>query len=258
MKIIALSENTTQKELQAEHGLSLYIEAQGMKILFDFGASELFCENARRLGVDLSLVDFAVLSHGHNDHGGGIKRFLEINHHAKIYASSHAFEPHYNAMGEYIGLDIELKKHNTRFVFVDTELQPGLGTTLFNCNHVAPLFPINECGHTYKENGTLLPENYRHEQYLLIEEQGKRVLFSGCSHKGILNIMEWVKPTHLIGGFHFSKLPLDSNLKSTVDILNSYMAKYYTCHCTGMEQFEFMKNQMQDLNYLACGDEINI
>ena len=257
MKIITLLENTAKGDLPTEHGLSLYIEVADKKILFDFGASSLFCVNALRLGVDLSQVDFAVLSHGHIDHGGGIKSFLEINRHAKIYASPHAFEPHYNAKGEYIGLNTELKE-NPRFAFVDTELQLGSGITVFNCDHATPPFPINECGHTYKEHGILLPEDYRHEQYLLVEENGKRVLFSGCSHKGILNIMEWVKPSHLIGGFHLSKLPIGTELSDYARALDTYGATYFTCHCTGLAQFEFMQSRMQGLSYLATGDEITL
>ena len=258
MKIISLSENTTNKSyLSAEHGLSLYIEALGKKILFDFGASDSFIKNAQLLGVDLKAVDIAVLSHGHNDHGGGIKAFCKINSCAPIYINPHAFEPHYNAKGEYIGLDASLQS-NRRLIFVDNELKIATGVTVFNCNNRPLAMPIKTFGHTKAENNTLVPEDYVHEQYLLIEEESKRVLISGCSHNGIINIMEWVKPTHLIGGFHFSKLSCDGNLESYAKDLNNYNAKYHTCHCTGKEQFEFMKNRMQDLNYLACGDEISI
>lgn len=257
MKIISLLENTTNKDLGVEHGLSLYMEALGKKILFDFGASELFCKNAEKLGVDLAEVDFAVLSHGHNDHGGGMKAFLEINRYAPIYINAHAFEPHHNAKGEYIGLDTSLKD-SPRIIPLENTLKIDTGLTVFNCNTLNTVTQINHCGHTRIENGVSLPEDYNHEQYLLIEENNNRILLSGCSHKGIINIMEWFKPTHLIGGFHFSKLPCDSALESYAKSLNSYKAKYFTCHCTGKEQFEFMKNSMQDLNYLACGDKISI
>lgn len=257
MKIITLSENTTQKELNTEHGLSLYIEANGKKILFDFGASELFCHNAKALGVDLAKVDFAILSHGHNDHGGGIKAFLELNTHAPIYVSSHAFQPHYNAKGEYIGLEPSLQNH-PRLVFVENQLEINTGLTVFNCNSRPLTAPLNHCGHTKIQNGLSAPEDYDHEQYLLIEESNNRILFSGCSHKGIVNIMEWVKPTHLIGGFHFSKFPLNEELQGQAKALDAYGAKYYTCHCTGTEQFEFMRCHMNTLHYLACGDRLTI
>ena len=75
MRITALVENTSARpELIAEHALSLYIESNGYKILFDMGASDAFVQNAKVLGIDLNTVDFAVLSHGHYDHGGGMAR----------------------------------------------------------------------------------------------------------------------------------------------------------------------------------------
>ena len=73
MKITALIENTCTREgVSPEHGLCLYIETkEGQTVLFDMGQSALFAENAKALGLDLGKVDFAVLSHGHYDHGGG-------------------------------------------------------------------------------------------------------------------------------------------------------------------------------------------
>ena len=80
MQITALVENTSQdKKFGTEHGLSLYIEAGFQKILFDMGQSGLFADNAKVLGISLSDVTIAVLSHGHYDHGGGLAKFLEIN-----------------------------------------------------------------------------------------------------------------------------------------------------------------------------------
>jgi metal-dependent hydrolase (beta-lactamase superfamily II) len=80
MKLVTLMENSSCREdLCCEHGLSLYLETLGKKILFDAGQSAAFAENAAVLKVDLEAVDFAVLSHGHYDHSGGLERFLQIN-----------------------------------------------------------------------------------------------------------------------------------------------------------------------------------
>lgn len=71
MKIYSLVENTTNNdEFLDEHGLNLYIETNNHKILFDFGQSDCFIENAKKLGVNLQDVDIAILSHGHYEHGG--------------------------------------------------------------------------------------------------------------------------------------------------------------------------------------------
>ena len=68
-KITTLVENCVYgRKLQAEHGLSLYIETSGHRLLFDTGASDLFIRNARLLHIDLQKVDYLILSHGHSDH----------------------------------------------------------------------------------------------------------------------------------------------------------------------------------------------
>ena len=105
MKITALIENTSARGLPTEHGLSLFVETAEHKFLFDMGQTDLFARNAETLGVDLSKVDFAVLSHGHYDHGGGLNTFLALNDHAPVYMSRYAFEPHYNGTEKNIGLD---------------------------------------------------------------------------------------------------------------------------------------------------------
>ena len=96
MKITTLIENTSARGLPTEHGLSLFVETAEHKFLFDMGQTDLFARNAETLGIALSKVDFAVLSHGHYDHGGGLNTFLALNDHAPVYMSRYAFEPHYN------------------------------------------------------------------------------------------------------------------------------------------------------------------
>lgn len=254
MKITALTENTTACGLPVEHGLSLYIELSGRALLFDMGQTDLFAQNAARLGVDLAAVDIAVLSHGHYDHGGGLRRFLELNQKAPVYISRHAFEPHFN--GErYIGLDVSLRDSD-RLIFTDGVTKIADGITLYSCSDREKVLDSGSFGLNMKQDGKLVPDDFRHEHYLLLEENGKRVLISGCSHRGIINIMEWFKPDVLIGGFHFNKLPLDGALRSYAETLASYDTDYYTCHCTGVEQFEYMKRFMPRLNYLSTGGRV--
>ena len=258
MKITALTENTSSSDLfEAEHGLSLYIETEQDRILFDTGQSEMFERNAKRCGIDLSQVDFAVLSHGHYDHGGGLKRFFKINKNATVYLSRYAFKEYYNGSEKYIGLDISLKNED-RLIYVTDCCEIKEGVTLLSCNNHKKTIDLGSFGLNMREDGVLKPDDFRHEQYLLIEENGKRVLFSGCSHKGILNIASWFSPDVLIGGFHFSKLPLDDTLSGYAEELNRYDTDFYTCHCTGAEQYEWMKQRMKRLSYLSTGQSIII
>ena len=256
MKITCLAENTARdKRLFAEHGLSLFIETEEHKILFDMGQTDVFAKNAEKLGVDLESVDIAVLSHGHYDHGGGLAAFFEINKTAPVYISRYAFEPHYNALGKYIGLDIALAAKD-RLYFICDELSLDHGLTLYSCNGYERRFSLGDWGMTCMRNGEVTTDDFRHEQYLLIEEKGKKALISGCSHKGVIDIVNWFEPDYLVGGFHFSKLPLNGKLEQYATALNSFCTEYYTCHCTGVEQFEFLKKYMDRLDYISTGDSI--
>lgn len=263
MKIVTLLENNTHDQsLSCEHGLSLYIETGETKILFDAGQSDSFAKNAQMLGIDLSKVDFAVLSHGHYDHGGGLAHFMRINKKALVYVSPFAFQPHYNGAGKYIGVNLDSLDHS-RIRYAEGEVELGKGITLCSRNDRKPVVPADSFGQTVLENDEFLPDDYRHEQYLLIRENGNFVCFSGCSHKGILNIVHWFGPDVLIGGFHFMKIPCTGEgkqqLLNAAKLLLSGKTRYYTGHCTGDIQYELMKKVMGDrLQKLSCGVSIEL
>lgn len=237
MKIVSLVENTASRDdLAAEHGLSLYIETHGYRILFDAGQSGAFADNGKKLGIDLRTVDFAVLSHGHYDHGGGMSRFLELNSVAPVYLSPYAFEEHHNRNGKFIGLNPNLAESD-RLRFVDGCIQLGPGITVVD--QVPCVYPIEAYGLTM---GRGIPEDFRHEIYLLIEDNGQRICISGCSHRGILNIMEYFRPDILVGGFHFKDMDADApGLELAAAKLASFPTTYYTGHCTGQRQMEKLK-----------------
>ena len=263
MKIITLIENTSCDERFAcEHGLSLYIETARHKILFDAGKSGAFAVNAGKLGVDLSAVDIAVLSHGHYDHGGGLAEFMQQNSRAPIYLSKYAFEAHLNATGRDIGLNKALQQSD-RLIFTDAELVIDEELALYTCNDRARPFAMPPCGLSMVEKGERVPEDFRHEQYLLIRENGRRVLISGCSHKGILNIAEWFRPDVLIGGFHFMEVGTTGDdakfITDAAQKLCAHQTQYYTGHCTGQEQYRLLKSLMGSrVQSISSGDVLEL
>lgn len=258
MKIIVLSENTTcNQALTCEHGLSLYIEVLNKKILFDMGQGCLFAENAKKLGVDLSSVDYGIVSHGHYDHGGGLEHFFRVNKKAKVFLHQKAFDKHFNNSNKEIGLDSKLK-NNSQLVFIKDEFQIIPGLNLYSCNNQPRFCKKNP-------SGSIQNDDFTHEIYLNIQEKN-HVVISGCSHKGVINIVHWLKPKVLVGGFHFKDIDYkiqQPELQFWADELKncslSFNTQFYTCHCTGVEQFKILKEQLaNNLIYIATGSVIEL
>ncbi|MDY0289742.1 MAG: MBL fold metallo-hydrolase [Sphaerochaeta sp.] len=274
MKITALVENTSCKEgIGAEHGLSLFIEAAEKTILFDTGYSPLFAKNAETLQVDLAEVDLAVLSHGHYDHSGGINTFFTKNSTAPIYLRKSAFGPFYSQRenGEYgfIGIDEGLITSN-RVIFTGKQTPLGDGISLFSNVRGERFFPTGNKSLLKKTEDGYIQDDFSHEQNLVIEEQGIRLLVSGCSHRGIVNIVDHYKalfghyPSHVIGGFHLynhrtGKPESEETLHSIAQALLQSGATYYTCHCTGEENFQMLRSFMgEKVEYLSGGRTLDL
>ena len=89
LNLVVLIENSSPDGLLREHGLSVYLEYRGCPVLLDAGESGAFLRNAADLGVDLSQVAYATLSHGHYDHADGLTAFFAANRTAQVYARPH-------------------------------------------------------------------------------------------------------------------------------------------------------------------------
>lgn len=274
MIVKSLVENTSiSEEFGSEHGLSLYIETEDHKLLFDVGASELFFENAKKLGVNIADVDFLVISHGHYDHGGGLKTFLIENTKAEIFLHNLAFQKYFAQRQEdrveYIGLERDLK-NNRRIVLTSDRFFISKGIQVFsNVLQREPLPTANK-GLLMEQDGEMVKDTFAHEQNLIIEENGRTILVTGCAHNGIVNIIKHFydikgfMPDIVIGGFHlFSRTPGVGESDKAIDSISRTLidtkAKYYTCHCTGTEPYTQMKAVMGDhIDYLPGGSIIAI
>ena len=258
MKAVMLLENlSTDSRLAAEHGLSLYLETERHRILFDTGQTDAFARNAKVLGIDLRTVDMAVLSHGHYDHCGGLPRFLAVNDHAPVYIHKNAFARHQAADGREIGIR-ELPECRGRIVLTGDELVLGKDLQLLTCNALPRPYVSHSGDIRMFRNGRFVQDDFHHEQYLCIREHGRLIVISGCSHKGILNILHWLHPDVLIGGFHFMSRDVEGEGRAELDgaaqVLRACPTVCYTCHCTGKKQFDYLKTTLGDrLHYLSTG-----
>ena len=271
MKIINLIENTEGAAgCAAAHGLAFYAETGKHRLLVDLGPSGETLKNAEKLGVDLTSADTVILSHGHYDHAGGILPFAEINSTAKIYMQRSAAGGYYSADGKtyrYIGIDRDILSL-PQVIPVDGDWEIDQELCLFTVKNRRRCPPSANSRLMEKTGAGYVQDSFAHEQYLVITENGRRVLLSGCAHNGILNIMEeyvrryGMAPAAVISGFHLMKKTgyTDADIREireTAEELKHYETTFYTGHCTGEEPFAVMKEIMGDrLVYVHSGDAL--
>lgn len=272
LKIINLVEDTKGREgCGHEHGLSFYLETKKHKLLMDTGATGLFLENAQALGVDVTQVDTVILSHGHYDHSGGLLSFAKVNPKAQIYMRDTAGEAYYHVtdtLEKYIGIDKEILSL-PQLVMVKGEKRLDEELSLFG-GITGRKYPAKSNLQLKKKEGNVfVQDTFGHEQCLAIEQEGKRILLSGCAHNGILNILDRYReiyggmPDMVISGFHMMKKgeyteEETETIVSTARELKQTGALFYSGHCTGQTAFALMKEIMgEQLRAIHSGESIS-
>lgn len=273
-KITTLVDNTVSlsaNRLIGEHGLSLYLETKNHTILFDTGQHVALCHNAEILDIDLSRIDTVVLSHGHYDHTGGLKRLLKTNTAFRLYAHPDVFEDKLRSVKKtYKKIGIPLKKDELENSDVrlslgksSREIAPGIFTS-----GEIPLendFESIESGFFVKRDSRIVHDTLADDQALILDTRKGLVVLLGCSHRGVINTLNHVRNLSgkkkiyaMIGGLHLGKAS-DAKLEKIIDHLAGFsLEKIGVSHCTGTNATLALFNRFKDRVFMNTVGTVKI
>ena len=234
MKLSVLTENVASGFFLAEFGLSYFIEHENKSILFDTGNTDVFIQNAKKLSIDLDTADAIVLSHGHWDHGNGLKylRDKKLICHPDVFLKRFRKNSRIN-----IGLNSSYEEMDKRFELVLSRGPFHLSNNMIYLGEIPRIYPFESQTTTFitqdgKED--FVPD----DSALAIMLDDELIVVSGCAHSGICNIVEYAKRVtglhkinSVIGGFH-----LKENNKQTQETIQYFkdqqIRNVLPSHCT--------------------------
>ncbi|ADG13807.1 beta-lactamase domain protein [Methanocaldococcus infernus ME] len=221
-------DNITNSKLLAQHGLSILIDEK-KRILFDAGQDEKVLEHNLKLLGEKEKFDYFVLSHGHYDHSDGLKYLIENELIETVILHKDALKKRfYN--GRYIGVSEEVKKllDKVNVIFIQDEFRIDKDNIVLG--DIVRKF--------YYE-----PEDFKDEKGKdLVEDEliliSKNRLITGCSHSGVINVIEHAKNFEVIrlvvGGFHLINASQEY-LEEVLRYLKVQEFKFIPLHCTGFK-----------------------
>jgi len=235
----------------SEFGLSLFLETNGRRILFDTGAGEALIPNAARMGLDLNSATDIVLSHGHYDHTGGLVE-LDQPPRTPVYVGRGIMEPcwslHDDGTKHRITMPPEsqsvLAKCQVHEIDAFTGIYPGIFLT-----GPIPRASGEDCGgHFFSDEACTKPNPIPEEQAFLL---ASGVLITGCCHAGIINTVEACRKTRpdiairtIIGGLHLRHASEERHERTASYLASLGLERLILMHCTGENAVEYLRSRL--------------
>lgn len=267
-----LVENKTEHTgLLAEHGLSIYIEADGKKILFDAGATDIIIHNAEVMGIDLKKIDLAAVSHGHYDHTGGFPAFCALNDKAPIYIHKDAFRDSYgfregkpeDEKSGILWTEEEREELADRLNFTDGPVYITENICITGTVPYAEGTNITENFYFKDEDGNWQKDDMSHEQVLVIREPDGLYIFSGCSHRGVISALEAGKAMFpgervavMVAGMHLYSASEEDRMYVVDQMAAEGLDRVMPVHCTGIKAICDLKTKLGDACVAAVAGDV--
>lgn len=248
--------------MKKDWGFSAYVEYDGKKILFDTGNNaEIFAHNVKAKGIDLTKLDFAVVSHRHGDHTSGLNHLMKVNPGVKIYAPKENFGVFGAALpGTFYKQEPSLPPEMRYFDGNPPEtLRFGAAWPEGNFTWIKQTTEIAPGFHLILLKGPWGVDLDVMEISLAIDTPDGIVLIVGCSHPTLEKIVEAAKqatnkPIHLIfGGTHLLPAKPDEIKRIATAMHETWHVDYIApVHCTGEPAFKILKESFGD-RYVYAG-----
>jgi len=297
MKVTILIDNTPdeQQVFESEHGLSMLVETENRRIIIDTGLSGKFINNARCMGISLENTDFCFLSHGHNDHSGGLRQLLENEPDTTVYLSKHILPEQYSnptdgishRLNEFdsasfvryftsrhgerreLSTDFDtLRDYADRLRPVEKSTWIADGIAAIYCTHNEYPKPLGNIFLSKEVNAQSVQDDFDHEMAMVIATDGGLVIFSSCSHNGAINIMKSCQDftgeprvIAFVGGLHF--VDCSKTEQEITDFAASINAnfpdtKIFTGHCTSDKAKRFLSEALPTVQFFRTGSQFEI
>lgn len=255
-----------QASLEAKKGLSFLVETDLKRMFFDFGSGSDTLRNAMRLDAVFGPIDYAILSHGHYDHGSGYPAFVKDGLKSTLYAGPGAFDRKYVKAGiKYCDQGLSFSRYFLDRAGRDLHELEGL-YKLSKGIYLLQGFPLRndyeklDPQRVKEVKGEMVPDDFNDEIILVLESEKGLVVLVACAHRGIVNILDTVRENFeqpiyaLVGGLHLAKAEA-ARIEFTVKALQAHSIKVAAlCHCSGAEIISRMPEFAEEYCVLACGD----